>query len=33
MSKWAEETGIKYTTIRARINRYNWSVEKTLTTK
>lgn len=33
MSKWADEIGIKYTTLRARINRSNWSVEKALTTK
>lgn len=33
MAQWAEETGIKYTTLRARINDYHWSVERALTTK
>ena len=33
MAQWAEETGIKYTTLRARINQYHWSIERSLTTK
>ena len=33
MAQWAEETGIKYTTLRARINMYHWSIERALTTK
>ena len=33
MAQWAEETKIKYTTLRARINTYHWSIERALTTK
>lgn len=33
LSEWAEITGIKYYTLKQRINNYNWSVEKALTTK
>ena len=33
MAQWAKETGIKYTTIRARINAYHWDIERALTTK
>lgn len=29
---WAEEKGIKYTTLENRLNRLKWSVEKALTT-
>ena len=32
MSEWAKELDMSYTTIRARLNLYHWSVEKTLTT-
>lgn len=28
MMQWAEELNIKYTTLRARINSYKWSIEK-----
>lgn len=32
LSAWASETGLNITTIFMRINKYNWSVEKALTT-
>lgn len=32
MAEWAEIIGIKYTTLRGRINTYKWSVEKALET-
>lgn len=32
MSEWSDITGIKYSTLRARINTYKWSVERALTT-
>lgn len=32
MSDWARELGISYTVLRARINSYFWSIEKSLTT-
>lgn len=32
MSEWAEIFGIKYTTLRGRINNYHWTVEKALET-
>lgn len=31
LSEWSKITGIKAPTIRARINKYNWSVEEALT--
>lgn len=31
MTKWAEETGINYNTLRARINQHGYDVEKALT--
>ena len=30
MSEWADEMGIKYKTLKARINRYNWSIERAI---
>lgn len=33
ISEWSRETGIKRSTIKERIRKYNWSVEKALTTK
>ena len=33
LAQWAEENGIKTTTLHARINYYNWDIEKALTTK
>ena len=33
MTKWSEETGIPYSTLRRRLNKYHWSIEKALTTK
>lgn len=33
IAQWAEETGIKYGTLIARINRSHWNVERALTTK
>lgn len=32
MKQWAEETGIKYSTLKRRILAYHWSTEKALTT-
>jgi hypothetical protein len=32
VAEWADETGLKYSTIGKRIDRYGWSIEKTLTT-
>lgn len=32
MMKWAETLGIKYSTLRARINSYKWNIEKAFTT-
>lgn len=32
MSEWASITGINYSTLRARLNMYKWSVERALTT-
>ena len=32
MKQWADELGIKYTTLKRRILAYHWSVEKALTT-
>lgn len=32
IAQWAEETGIKYTTLWQRIYRYNWSIEKAMAT-
>ena len=32
ISQWAEKTGIKYGTLKSRINSYNWSIKKALTT-
>lgn len=33
MAQWAFEMGINYDTLRARINRSHWSIERALTTK
>lgn len=33
MSEWSEIKGIKYSTLRSRINDYNWSIEKALSVK
>lgn len=33
IKEWADETGLKYDTIHARIKYYGWSAEKALTTK
>lgn len=33
LQEWANETGIKRETISARIDRYKWTVEKSLTIK
>lgn len=32
MTMWAEEIGLNYSTLRARINEYGWPAEKALTT-
>src|SRR5699024_2379123 len=32
MKEWSEITGIEYATIHARINKYGWSAERTLST-
>jgi len=32
MAEWAEEVGINYDTLRARIRKYGWSIERALTT-
>lgn len=32
LSEWAEETGIPYSLLQARLNRLKWSVERSLTT-
>lgn len=32
ISQWAEQFGLKYMTLRARVTNYGWSVEKALTT-
>ena len=31
LQQWADQTGIAYTTIAARIDKYNWSIEDALT--
>jgi undecaprenyl pyrophosphate synthase len=31
MVEWAEELGIKYVTLKTRLNKLGWSVEKSLT--
>ena len=33
LAKWCEELGIKHNTILMRLNKYGWTLEKTLTTK
>lgn len=33
LAQWAEEMGIKYDTLSARINRSHWNIERALTTK
>lgn len=33
LAEWSHETGLDWTTIRSRIERYDWSIEKALTTK
>lgn len=33
LAQWAAETGIKYDTLRARLDRSHWDIEKALTTK
>lgn len=33
MSEWADIIGINYSTLRARINNYNWTVERALETR
>lgn len=33
MAKWSKELNINYSTLRARINSYDWDIEKALTTK
>lgn len=32
ISQWAEEYGLMYATLRDRLNRYHWDIEKALTT-
>jgi hypothetical protein len=31
LREWAQETGINLDTLRARLNKLGWSIEKTLT--
>lgn len=33
LSQWEDELGIKQSTLRCRINKYNWSIERALTEK
>jgi hypothetical protein len=33
ITQWAQETGIKVTTIHARIKSYGWTMDRALTTK
>ena len=32
LSEWADKIGIEYYVLENRLNKYNWSIEKTLTT-
>jgi hypothetical protein len=32
LKQWSEMTGIPYSTLRSRINKYHWGIEKSLTT-